>query len=196
MFEMSTKSKIQVLIYKIEDWDDYSVTGLYNIAKNLLIYPCSDDSLDCKGDYKGYNFDDEIDEVWIVVDADINRDKIIETKNKCLEGDNWNLILSNPCFEVWLYYHFSDIKLTLEMLNEKEIAKPINKCSAWKRYLPKMHPGGFNSNDHVSLIKDAIINAEKNYEETDNFPDVATTQVFRLAKNICQLIQEKKMERK
>ncbi len=127
-----------------------------------------------------------------MVDADINRDKILETQENCLKENNWNIVLSNPCFEVWLYYHFLDTKLTSEMLEEKGIRSPIEKCSAWKQYVSKMNSGGgFNSKRDVSLINQAIINTEKNYQENDNFPEVASTQVYILAKNISQLIQEK-----
>lgn len=191
-----SNSKIEILIYKHKDGDDFTATGLYQIAKDCLSPTSKKGSLYCSGNSGKYDFNDEIDEVWIVVDADINRDKIIKAQNDCTLENNWGVILSNPCFEVWLYYHFSDIKLTSEMLKEKGIQPSIDKCKAWKRYVHKMRPGGFSSEEHIKLINEAITNAKRHYYESNNIPEIGATQVYRLAENICQLVQEKKESRK
>ncbi|MBI9032200.1 RloB domain-containing protein [bacterium] len=189
MFE--SNSKIEVLIYKLEDGDDNTAIGLYKIAKRVLKSSKSDKNYRNEDDFEEYDYDGTIDELWIIVDADINRDKIFEAEKKCCNENNWNLALSNPCFEVWLYYHFSGIKLTPEMLRKEKITSPIDKCKAWKQFVNNMKSGGFDSKNDVKLIGDAIINAEKNYSESNQIPDVASTQVFRLAKDIQKLNYKK-----
>lgn len=189
-------SKIEVITYHLGDGDDNTATGLYQIAKNCFKATSKKDIISCEGDLIRYDLDDEIDEVWIVIDADINQDKIIQTQDNCKNENNWNLVSSNPCFEVWLYYHFSEIKLTPEMLKEKGIKRPFEKCQAWKQYVNEMHAGGFNSKRDVKLINKAIVNSQNNYQENDNIPEIASTQVFRLAANIYQLVQEKNESRK
>ena len=46
------------------------------------------------------------DEVWFVIDTDEWGNKIISLKDDCNTKQSWNVAQSNPCFEIWLYYHF------------------------------------------------------------------------------------------
>ena len=75
----------------------------------------------------------EGDEVWIVLDIDKDRDEsrkpqIEAVIEKCNQSNNWYIAQSNPCFEVWLLYHFFSTKITFE---NSDISKN------WKQYLYK-----------------------------------------------------------
>ena len=46
------------------------------------------------------------DSIWLVMDVDKWGDKILnEIHDYCQQQSNWRIIISNPCFEIWLLYH-------------------------------------------------------------------------------------------
>jgi RloB-like protein len=47
----------------------------------------------------------EEDELWLVIDVDRWGNILQEIASHCDAQTNWHLALSNPCFEVWLYFH-------------------------------------------------------------------------------------------
>jgi hypothetical protein len=49
-----------------------------------------------------------VDEVWFVVDTDRWGEKDNPTTPIPAAQQGWHLVQSNPCFEVWLYYHIYD----------------------------------------------------------------------------------------
>lgn len=122
----------------------------------------------------------EEDELWFVLDIDKWTTQIHSLHVECREKSNWNIAISNPCFEVWLYYHFNDNAPQIELSN----------CGNWKQALPSIHPGGFDSQRHPSLISYAILRAKKNYTENGYLPSAGCTQVFRLAEKMMPLIQK------
>ena len=119
------------------------------------------------------------DELWFVLDVDKwKKNDIDHLINYCKKNKYY--ALSNPCFEVWLYYHFKDTKPQL---------KNISECTDWKRHLPEVISGGFDSNKHPREIQTAIVNAKNIFSEKGYLPDVGCTQVFRLAEKIYNLIR-------
>ena len=121
------------------------------------------------------------DELWFILDVDrwIMND-IDYLINYCKKNKIRHYALSNPCFEVWLYYHFKNTKPKL---------KNISECVEWKRHLPEVISGGFNSSKHPKEIQTAIENAKNIFSEKGYLPDVGCTQVFRLAEKIFNLIK-------
>jgi len=186
-------SRIKIEVYPLQsEGENNSPSGLYNIACNSLLKP-QDNPIPVYDDFR-----DWMDEIWIVLDTDIDRDssripQIEQIRLACREenqrlsltnefSDVWNIVESNPCFEVWLYYHVE---------NEKPDFDGIEISSTWKSFLDTALKGGFDLRKHPQLIGDAIKNAELNYQEIDFKPGVACTQVYRLAKSIYPLILEK-----
>ncbi len=55
--------------------------------------------------------------------------------------------------------------------------------------------GGFNCEDHPMYIKDAIVNSENNYSDTDGYPDLYSTQMHYLGKAILKYAKHE-LERK
>lgn len=172
-------SRINIEVYKLHPNEDNSPYGLLRIAENCIIK--SDENPNPK-----YNFI-EGDEVWIVLDIDLDKDEsrkpqIEDIKTKCKIRENWFLALSNPCFEVWLYYHsFSD----KPMLNDPE------KCATWKQYVNNSFKGGFDSRRHPIYIEKARVNAKNNFVLHDSKPDLGCTEVYNLADSIIPLLKEK-----
>lgn len=124
-----------------------------------------------------YNIDDEI---WIVFDTDTWGEQINTVRENSKEY-GWNIAQSNPCFEVWLFYHLFEFKEFDNMNNPKE----------WKKFLNKKIPGGFNSKKHPVLVKTAIENAKKVFDENMT---IGSTEVYKLAESfypyICDKIEE------
>lgn len=173
-------SRINLIIYKLEADEDNSPAGLYKIACDSFIE--TEENLSPK-----YQLED-IDEVWIVFDTDVDRDnsrhdQIIEVRERCQEKDNWYTAQSNPCFEVWLYFHTTDTKPNL--------MGDINACRNWKGLVNDLISGGFNSRKHPINIESAISNSEKNFSHTNSLPHVGCTEMHILGKSIFNTLKDK-----
>jgi len=97
----------------------------------------------------------ENDLLWFVLDVDRwSREVIEDLRIQCEQNENWHIGISNPCFEVWLLFHFV---ADLEDNNEN--------CNDLKRKLDIESRGGFEINRLASLIHEArsnAINADSN----------------------------------
>lgn len=120
--------------------------------------------------------------LWYVLDTDrwVKR-QILEICKTCEKNSDWAFALSNPCFEVWLFYHVSNKK-------PENVSK---KCKDWKRLVNETLSGGFDSNVHPGLIQDAIKHSEKHYTAQGHVPDCGSTQLFLLGKEIFGILKNK-----
>ncbi|NJC27855.1 hypothetical protein GGR27_003373 [Lewinella antarctica] len=114
----------------------------------------------------------EGNEIWFVIDTDDWGDDIDKLRAYTIERDDMNVAQSNVCFEVWLCFHFSP---------ERQNFNGMHTAQGWKDHLNEVvKPGGFDSQRHPLMIKSAIDAAAENYQEEDDRPLLASTQVFRL----------------
>ncbi|MDY4609691.1 MAG: RloB family protein [Sphaerochaetaceae bacterium] len=91
--ELSSNVRIEVVPPSAEDRNN-SPTGLFARAVR-----------DCDGPDPKYILDEQ-DQLWFVIDMDQWDDKIDSLLLHCQSKGRWSIAISNPCFEVWLYYHF------------------------------------------------------------------------------------------
>lgn len=171
-------SRINIEIYKLGPSENNSPEGLLEIANRC--FTTSDYNPSPK-----YSFETG-DEVWIIFDTDKDKcssraPQIEKIKDVCSSRSGWFCAQSNPCFEVWLYYHFCFLG---------PVVKSADRCSEWKSALAKLE-GGFDSKRHPVLIQDATIIAEKNYSEDSGNPRSGCTEIYRLSKSILPLIKDK-----
>jgi hypothetical protein len=172
-FFSSMSSQIRLEIIPALHDGDNSPEGLYQRA--------SADVLD--DDSSKYDLDEEIDEVWFVIDTDSWGEKIGVLRDRCASNKKWLISQSNPCFKVWLYYHFK---------SDKPDFIGSDKSTEWKEYLNSIIPGGFDKRKHPAMIGNAMENSERNYSENEeNFPDVGCTQVINLANSFYPLVKDK-----
>ncbi len=163
-------SRINIVVYDLKETEDNSPFGLYDIAVASI-----QTETNPNGRYELI----EGDEVWIVLDTDKDKmnsrkPQIEKIKSDCYQK-RWSLSQSNPCFEVWLFYHF---------YSQKPEFNEIDTCYQWKQYLQK-EKGGFDSKKHSILIQSAILNAQNSFSQSiEGFPDIATTEVYKLAQAI------------
>ena len=156
-------SKIDIQPIPPEDFQDHSPTGLFKLAKKYL-----------NGLPEKLR---KSDEVWFVVDHEWG-DKVQILNNEC-RLEEWFTAISNPCFEVWLYYHFYEEIPQFEGIKVSKI---------WKTWVNDKITGGFDFKRGADKIHTAIKNSEKNYSETNGIPDLACTNVFKLGKVIFSFV--------
>ncbi|HMQ46645.1 MAG TPA: RloB family protein [Saprospiraceae bacterium] len=179
-FFQNKDSRLKVEVYPFSPNEDNSPRGLMDMAKKCFFI--SDENLSVK-----YEIQEE-DEVWIVLDSDPDkwdsrRTQIEEVKKFCMENKGWNVAESNPCFEVWLYYHRSNVKAEFE---------GEGSCKNWKQLVDQEFKGGFDSRKHPINIETATNNAKLNYAVDENEkPLVGSTAVFRLGHNLLKLLKPK-----
>lgn len=123
----------------------------------------------------------ERDRVWFVIDTDRWRAQLHEIRQKSDQHTHWRVAQSNPCFEVWLYFH---AKAQLPTLSN------IAQCNTWKPLLPTVILGGFNSDFHPVAIETAIKNSEASYQANGYFPEPGSTQLWQLGKELLLLIKK------
>lgn len=120
---------------------------------------------------------EETDEIWFVCDTDRWRTQLNELKTDCEQRTNWNLAISNPCFEVWLHYHSGLVS-----------TRALN-CSDLKAQLPQTTLGGFDSKTYCQHIESAInYAAQADTQPNGDFPEPMQTNVYRLARKMIEVL--------
>lgn len=170
--ELDTRIELEVI--PPEDGDNNSPTGLHEKWISIT-------SIGPDGEPPKYDVE-ENDDIWFVIDTDKWGDKIDELRALTAGEEHTFVAQSNPCFEVWLCYHFSPDR---QEFAGDDIARQ------WKKHLPKLTERNFDFKKHPILIRDAMLAARNNYTEINNQPGKGSTQVYQLAERIYALIYAK-----
>jgi hypothetical protein len=160
-------SRVNIVVYPLRGNEDNSPTGLYDLAIQCFFK---------SGDKPAPKY--ELlpgDEVWFVIDTDAWGEKVAQLRTNCNQHTDWYIAQSNPCFEVWLYFH---------LFEQPAIFEWAETCETWRAFLSQNVTGGFNSKKHPILIADAIERANNAFDSEDGMPAVGSTEVFRLGKTI------------
>lgn len=159
---------------------------LIALAKRILLSDTSRYSLDFK----------QRDQIWFAIDTDTweKEGKIQPLRDFCVsQNDNivreysemkpykaWNVAQSNPCFEIWLYYHLYN------SLPDETIVK---EYPSMKAFVDSLIAGGFDFQKDPARIDDAISNTETNFSKKDNGnPALFSTEQFLLGKEIFRFV--------
>ncbi len=130
------------------------------------------------------NEDAEPDMIYLVSDVDHFMSELIRIKPKC-EKEGFKLIISNSCFEVWLYYACLDVIPNFPIPDD-----PLRISSKFKGWINSAILGGAKPNKAIFNIYDNIKNARKNYaEDTNGIPSLFSTNMFLLAEDLLPLIE-------
>jgi len=124
------------------------------------------------------------DKIFIISDVDDFMTELLEIRNVCLE-EQLHLIISNSCFEVWLYYAYRAEFPSFPIPSKYETI-------SWKfkRWLPSIVKGGINPGKALLNIKINIDNAKANYKVDKNgIPELFSTNMFELAEEMLPLIE-------
>lgn len=126
---------------------------------------------------EGLNNDDDL---WIVMDVDRwSEEQLREVASYCNQFPNWNIVISNPCFEVWLYFHKkSDIKISASV-----------SCGEFKTEISTFEKGGYNPLKFLPHFVEAIENAKAADSDKNHFiPKPKETKVYKLGEAILEVI--------
>ncbi len=132
------------------------------------------------------------DTVWFVFDTDMSEKegkiaplcKFCDEQNRLVVSKYdevkpykaWNVAQSNPCFEIWLFYHFFDTK-------PKDYDS--ERYTSFKEYVNAQISGGFNFQAHPVYLQEAMANAKKNFQlDTNGKLDLYCTEMFKLGEEI------------
>ncbi|MBS9773463.1 MAG: RloB domain-containing protein [Trichodesmium erythraeum GBRTRLIN201] len=169
-------SRIKVEVNRLSPDDNNSPRGLYNLAETSI-----------SGNKPKFVLQKN-DEVWIVLDTDPDKSnsrerQINEVRIDCKARENWFVAESNPCFEVWLFFHRN---------NKVEEFEFDSICKSWKQKVNESFEGGFDSRRHPIFIEEAISNTEKNFKINQNGrPLKGSSEVYLLAKSMFAVIKNK-----
>lgn len=123
------------------------------------------------------------DDLWFVIDKDRwSEEQIRELAAYCDKYPNWHLVISNPCFEVWLYFHM-----------KKEISESTSSsCNQFKTEISKFKEGGYHPYKFIPLIKTAINNAKSSDSNPKHFiPKSKESKVYQLAEALINKVNSK-----
>ena len=121
------------------------------------------------------------DQLWIVLDTDRwPEQQLMEVRRAC-DDKNWGLTISNPCFELWLYLHFSDLPSGFSVNSQ-----------GMKQALKDIFPAneGYRPEEALKNLPDAIHRAIALDEQPGLLlPPENVTQVYRLALAIHEFLE-------
>jgi hypothetical protein len=127
------------------------------------------------------------DVIYLIQDVDHFGLELKNYYTKDKTQNNYQWIISNPCFEIWLYYHY---ERSTEQLEESRSMLP--KCrSRWlKEKIPHLINGGINPKKTIDRISTAIINAKEHIAFDDDFPALFSTEMFIVAERIISIMKD------
>lgn len=126
---------------------------------------------------EGLNEDDQL---WFVIDIDRwKTEQIREIAQYCDQHPNWNIVLSNPCFEVWLFFHKKP-----KILIDKKIT-----CKELKFQISKHTKEGYNPLYYLSDLDKAMARAKLADSDKDYyFPKPNQTKVYLLCEALINAV--------
>jgi hypothetical protein len=127
--------------------------------------------------YKTSQAEGQPDKIFIVSDVDHFMDELLRIKPEC-EQLNVVLTISNPCFEIWLYYG----KFGCYPTDFGIPPDPLKISKSFKTYLGEKIKGGIDPGKAIFDIIENIKNAKDHYaEDLNGIPKLFSTNMFLLA---------------
>lgn len=118
------------------------------------------------------------DQVWFVCDVDRWRDQIEELRIDCEQVPNWNIAVSNPCFEIWLHLHSGDIQFPED-----------TTCGNLKTRLTQSLLGHYDPEIYCLQVDHATTRARNADNTPDSFfPDKMRTKLYKLAESMLTVL--------
>ena len=123
------------------------------------------------------------DDLWFVMDIDRwSNEQLREIASYCEKFPNWHIVLSNPCFEVWLYFH-----------KKADIGKSLSSsCNDFKNEISTFEKGGYHPLKFIPNFIEAINNAKAADNDKNHFlPKAKVSKVYQLGEAIINVISKK-----
>lgn len=136
---------------------------------------------------------DAMDKVFLLSDVDEFYDQLVKIVNTHAVPNAGEWIISNPCFEIWLYYCFNN--------QPREELATIEPLTADKRSQGMKHlgnslvPGGLNPLVAFENMGIGIKNSLVHYaEDEQSIPVLYATQMYRMAQYLMETMNRNKNE--
>lgn len=127
---------------------------------------------------------DEEDKYYLISDVDHFSNDLRKIHPIC-NMQKLHLIISNPCFEVWLYYS--------EWPTKPDFVKPENPLEVshtFKHFLDEKKKGGIDPRKAIYKVEENIRNAKDNFKmEDDVLPAFLSTNMFELMERMLPLFK-------
>lgn len=123
---------------------------------------------------------DAMDKVFLLTDVDEFYDQLVKILSIKEVGDRGQWIISNPCFEIWLYYCFKNDPLKdFGCLQKIQIKK---RSQNLKRLGNMVVAGGLNPILAFEHLHEGIKHSKQHYVEDENsIPKLYSTQMHEMA---------------
>lgn len=124
------------------------------------------------------------DEIYFLCDLDHYRNQLLALYEYIKqERSNWNLIISNPCVEIWFYYHIKDNLPNMPKMDEDKYSQEMKKLYSQIRSKEKTS----TANLIAEYGLEKAINNSTNFfslEDNELIPTLFTTNMHTLAKKL------------
>lgn len=119
------------------------------------------------------------DLIWFVLDVDKwERGEIDSLYQYCQQNVNCSIAISNPCFEIWLYFHFGDPTILKE-----------ETAQEFKNKLHTLVHGGYKRDVYALEIEKATKRSKVADKSPNNyFPEIRTTKIYKLTENMLSFL--------
>lgn len=145
---------------------------------------------------KDYGLEDD-DELWLVVDKDQWKDKVLSSVAKaCSQNNCMHMALSNPCIELWLLLHLVDAS-SLSFEEQQQWFKNRRKLRRADPYLKvrlrqamgSYHEADYDAEMLIAHVEEAIKRAKAlDKNPADRWPQTLGTRVYLLAESVMNRI--------
>lgn len=127
------------------------------------------------------------DSIYLISDLDQYRAEL-QTLLRRQQQEKYRWIISNPAFEVWLYYHYYD---TPDIIKEAAAIGPDKRSQWLKDRLHQLRDGGVNPVKAIMLIETAIKNSKANYSVTEDLiPTLFSTQMYIVGEHLLSVLKD------
>ena len=153
-----------------ERWSEIQSTGMFKI--------------DCQV----YHLD-TTDKVFLLSDVDEFYDQLEKIFKNRSNDEQGQWIVSNPCFEIWLYYCYLDNpEIDLKCLVSEPVATRSKKLKALG---PMLVAGGLNPCKAFERMTIGIENSQKHYSAGENgIPVLFATQMHEMARYLIDVMNQ------
>ena len=136
---------------------------------------------------------DVMDKIFLLTDVDEFYDQLVDILREKAEGDNGEWVISNPCFEIWLYYcYLNNPEEDLAVLKELPRAK---RGQTMKSLGDTLISGGLNSIRAFEQMHDGIKNSASHYTLDENgIPVLFATQMHLMARYLVDTLNSNASE--
>ena len=123
---------------------------------------------------------DEMDKVFLLSDVDEFYEQLVRILESHDEEDQGEWIISNPCFEIWLYYCFCD--KPFEDFASIIPLSPKQRSQELKHLGHNIVTGGLNGIKAFEHMQEGIAHSSRYYAEDSNaIPVLFATQMHKMA---------------